>query len=54
MIIAITPKAIINKVEAGTDIRMDSNLQKLCYQWMLKNSAIPSSLISLLMREGSF
>lgn len=28
---------IINKVEAGTGIRMDSSLQKLCYQWIQKN-----------------
>ena len=27
---------IINKVEAGTGIRMDSNLQKICYQWIQK------------------
>lgn len=29
---------IINKVETGTGIRMDSNLQKLCYQWIQKNN----------------
>ena len=29
---------IINKVEAGTGIRMDSNLQKICYQWIQKNN----------------
>lgn len=29
---------IINKVEAGTGIRMDSTLQKLYYQWMQKNN----------------
>lgn len=28
---------IINKMEAGTGIRMDKNLQKLCYQWIQKN-----------------
>lgn len=28
---------IINKVEAGTGIRMDDNLHKLCYQWIQKN-----------------
>lgn len=28
---------ILNKVEAGTGIRMDRNLQKLCYQWIQKN-----------------
>ena len=29
---------IINKLEAGTGIRMDRNLQKLCYQWIQKNN----------------
>lgn len=29
---------IINKVETGTGIRMDRNLQKLCYQWIQKNN----------------
>ena len=29
---------IINKVEAGTGIRMDSNLQMICYQWIQKNN----------------
>jgi len=29
---------LINKVEAGTGIRMDRNLQKLCYQWIQKNN----------------
>ena len=28
---------IINKVEAGAGVRMDRNLQKLCYQWIQKN-----------------
>lgn len=28
---------IINKLESGTGIRMDRNLQKLCYQWIQKN-----------------
>lgn len=28
---------IINKLETGTGIRMDSSLQKLCYQWIQKN-----------------
>lgn len=27
----------LNKIEADTGIRMDSNLQKLCYQWITKN-----------------
>ena len=29
---------IINKLEAGAGIRMDRNLQKLCYQWIQKNN----------------
>ena len=28
---------IINKIESGTGIRMDSALHKLCYQWIQKN-----------------
>lgn len=28
---------VINKMEAGSGIRMDRNLQKLCYQWIQKN-----------------
>jgi glutathione synthase/RimK-type ligase-like ATP-grasp enzyme len=28
----------INKLEAGTGIRMGRNLQKLCYQWIQKNN----------------
>ena len=28
---------VINKLETGTGIRMDKNLQKLCYQWIQKN-----------------
>lgn len=27
----------INKIESGSGIRMDSSLQKLCYQWIQKN-----------------
>ena len=38
---------IINKVEAGAGIRMDSSLQKLCYQWIQKNE-IPGFLLSVL------
>lgn len=29
---------IINKLESGSGIRMDRNLQKMCYQWMQKNN----------------
>ncbi len=29
---------IINKFESGTGIRLDMNLQKLCYQWIQKNN----------------
>ena len=29
---------IINKLEAGAGVRMDRNLQKLCYQWIQKNN----------------
>ena len=29
---------MINKLETGTGIRMDRNLQKLCYQWIQKNN----------------
>ena len=29
---------IINKLETGTGVRMDRNLQKLCYQWIQKNN----------------
>lgn len=29
---------IINKLESGTGIRMDLNLQRLCYQWIKKNN----------------
>lgn len=29
---------IINKLESGTGIRLDMNLQKLCYQWIQKNN----------------
>ena len=29
---------IINKLETGTGIRLDMNLQKLCYQWIQKNN----------------
>ncbi|MDR2148230.1 MAG: RimK family protein [Tannerella sp.] len=29
---------ILNKLEAGQGIRMDINLQKLCYQWIQKNN----------------
>lgn len=29
---------IINKLESGTGVRMDSGLQKLCYQWIQKNN----------------
>ncbi|GHV66872.1 30S ribosomal protein S6 modification protein [Bacteroidia bacterium] len=29
---------IINKLEAGTGVRMDRNLQKTCYQWIQKNN----------------
>jgi len=29
---------IINKFETGTGIRMESNLHKLCYQWIQKNN----------------
>ena len=28
---------ILNKLEAGQGIRMDRNLQKICYQWIQKN-----------------
>ena len=28
---------IINKMEAGTGVRMDRSLQALCYQWIQKN-----------------
>ena len=31
---------IINKMESGTGIRMDRNLQKLCYQWIQKNNIV--------------
>ena len=34
---------IINKVEAGAGIRMDSSLQKLCYQWPSGSRRRPSS-----------
>lgn len=29
---------IINKLETGTGIRMDRNLQKICYQWIQKDN----------------
>lgn len=29
---------IINRVETGTGIRMDRNLQKICFQWIQKNN----------------
>lgn len=29
---------IINKLETGAGVRMDRNLQKLCYQWIQKNN----------------
>jgi glutathione synthase/RimK-type ligase-like ATP-grasp enzyme len=29
---------ILNKLEAGQGIRMDKNLQKICYQWIQKNN----------------
>ena len=31
---------IINKLETGSGIRMDRNLQKLCYQWIQKNNVM--------------
>ena len=29
---------IINKLQTGTGVRMDLNLQKICYQWIQKNN----------------
>lgn len=29
---------VINKLESGTGVRMDRNLQKICYQWIQKNN----------------
>lgn len=43
---------IINKVEAGAGIRMDSSLQKLCYQWIQKNE-ITDDLWSLNVYFGT-
>lgn len=43
---------IINKVEAGTGIRMDRSLQKLCYQWIQKNN-ITDELWSLNIYFGT-
>lgn len=43
---------IINKVETGTGVRMDRNLQKLCYQWIQKNN-ITDDLWSLNIYFGT-
>lgn len=43
---------IINKLETGTGIRMDSNLQKLCFQWMQRNN-ISDDIIYLNIYFGT-
>jgi glutathione synthase/RimK-type ligase-like ATP-grasp enzyme len=35
---------VINRLESGTGVRMDSMLQKLCYQWIAKNHVAESEL----------